>query len=260
MFLSIIIEYNDWFSLNKKLENIALKYQKEHERKDKNFSSSFEFVTYFLFIKSYYTFKTINFLVKRGYGFDAAILERSLIENLVDMIYISKDPITRSDKFLRWEAVETKKLGDSINNNPDWMSIPSIKKSIEETRNKVETDYNKYEGEFPEEFKGWSQKSITKRIKESHPSLEPVYSLLSNLVHPSVSAVRSYFKDFNNKKIISTIYPNKDYISEIVPSSHDIFFDCVGKFQEVFKIENSNLENIKKRKEKLIIQLDKKSS
>lgn len=247
MVLKIYLKYGNWLRLNDYLIRLVGNLLKTQKGK---FKDSFEFVIYFLFIKSYSTFKAINLLCGKGYGFDSAMLTRSLLENLVDMLYISKDQKERSGKFLYWEAIEKKTWMDVIENNSEWMAVPSIKKAVLDNKTKIINDYNQMKIFFPDERKGWSQKTITNRIKESRSTLLPLYNRLCCFTHPSTSTVGDYIKDFSGQKIFPYICPNEEFLYEIFPTSHDLFYEVLEKFNEVFKLKQENkLKQIKKKRE-----------
>jgi len=242
----LYFKYRDWFKAYNWLLRIAggleKKINKEEVKKD-----SFRFVVYFLFIRSYLTFEAINFNCRRGYGFDAGILSRALLENLVNLLYISKEPKGKSELFLKYEAIQKRKIMIAIENDEDWLKVKALKKGLLENKKRIEEDYNKMKYLYPD-LRNWSKKSIRQMIEETERVLIPTYSILSSLAHPSPYSISDYIEGIWDQKVIPQLYPNDKYLYEVLPTSYGLFYQVLEKFNEVFSLEQE--EKLKEAKAK----------
>lgn len=246
----LYFKYRDWFRAYNQLLRIAggleKKINKEEVKKD-----SFEFVVYFLFIRSYLTFEAINFNSRKGYDFDAGILSRTLLENLVNLLYISKDPKKRSELFLKYEAVQKKKIMNAIESDESWLNVEVLKKAVLDTKEKIEKDFNAIKHLYPD-LRNWSGKSIRQMIEDTGRVLIPTYSILCSLTHPSPYSIPDYIEGIWDKKIIPQLYPNDKYLYEVLPTSYNLFLQILQKFNEVFSLgQEKKLEEAKVKHDKI---------
>lgn len=247
----LYFKYKDWFRAYNWLLRLAggleKKINKEEVKKD-----SFEFIVYFLFIKSYLTFKTIRLVCRKGFGFDSGILCRALLENLVNILYISKDPKERAELFLKYEAVLKKREMNDVESDKDWLEKKGMRKSILDNKQKIEREYNLVKHLYTDLRKGWSQKSIREMIAETEKILIPVFSILCSLTHPSPYSITDYIEGIWDKEIIPQLYPNDKYLYEILPTSYNIFLQILQKFNEVFNLgQEKKLKEAKVKHDKI---------
>lgn len=251
--IKIYFKYKKWFNLYSLLLNIAKKFDRNLDKKEIK-KDCFKLVVYFFFVKSYITLRTIKIISKKGFGFDAAILSRTLLENLVNLLYIIKKPKNNSELFLKYEAIEKYKLMETIKQNPSWFKIKDIKKGILDNEQRIIKDYKNFRPLFLKESY-WSGKPITEMINEVEFSLRPVYMELSYLTHPSVSTLRDYLEKGETsflKEVFPNFCPTERYLFEILPTSCNMFLQVLEKFEKIFKLnQKEKLKSVKDKYENI---------
>jgi uncharacterized protein DUF5677 len=81
--------------------------------------TALEFVSIFLFPKTTKTFRALTVLCSSGYGEDAIILARCILENLICLTYIQKDESQhRVELFISYSEIDRKKKAEEIKDDP----------------------------------------------------------------------------------------------------------------------------------------------
>jgi hypothetical protein len=151
-----------------------------------------------LFNKSWRTFESIHLLCVNRFGQEAAILLRSFLEVVVNAIYISKAPSTRSILFAEYGYLEKMSFRRAVlefqNVNPKDEWVNRIVSSNDSEG--VESDKKEYErvkNNYPKR-NSWSGKSIKEMAIESGMHLHYIlYKMFCNVAHFSSMGTASYF-------------------------------------------------------------------
>ena len=114
---TILEKYKDQIELNSRLIDLVdTAFEEIHKKKiDFGGLNCFEGVLLVLFARCRKQFKAVQVLCGKGYGEDAGLILRSMINALIDISYIKTDPIRLSERYLRFDfIIRKKKLGITI--------------------------------------------------------------------------------------------------------------------------------------------------
>jgi|GEM_PF-3071241 len=128
--------------------------------------SNFQRAINFLFCRSYRLHWTILMLCQKGFGPEAGILLRSLMEQVVNMAWIGKEnPDERAKFFVDYFHVARKKLYDNYDEYAVFPNLTDAEKEWMESREEIERLYSEVESNYIKEDR-WAPKSIKGRAKE----------------------------------------------------------------------------------------------
>ena len=120
-------------------------------------------VAYIIFIKGFKTFQAAQLLCRSGYGSDALSLCASLFENIIDLLYIGKAPVRRALRYEQFEQVEKFYRARKI------LKKKRLPRGVRERYvgylRSLAPQVAKLLKYFPDDSKGWSQKSLFHRAK-----------------------------------------------------------------------------------------------
>ena len=241
-------KYKNWLDTSDYILKLAEKLAKIYKKRKARYKDEFEFITLFFFVKSFFTFRAVNILAKEKLGPDAAMLMRTLLENVAYLSYISEKPKKYSKDYLLYEIKEKKILKDILEKDAEWFK--RTEKVLREKGEEVLNYYEKLKGKYP--GYQWSGKSITELIKhipgKDKTTYGLIYSRLSALSHSYPSIIRCYIKDIPGG-IITDIQQNEGYLYETLPTISILFFMILDKFNNVFKLKQD--KKIKAAEKKL---------
>lgn len=231
---------------------------------------------YVLFAKSTKAFRAIQHLCNNGigYGEDAIILTRSLLENLITLAYISNPQSTdererRAKLFINWIIIDGNRLKDRLKDGDP------VKAQLEQNLKIMDPNgeiYKKAKRLFQEQccnicksgrrqnkwsWSGLSIKDMAEEVGLLEPYYNKVYWLYSQIVHPHPGGSSSYMKpNPSGEGVIICDTPNSGWIEEALFSS----FDCYRQILRVINnISNPSLNNrlaeIEKEYEDLVREL-----
>lgn len=187
-------------------------------------SHAFYYIVIASYIKAYKTTKSISMLLKNGFASDAQVLLRILIENFINLVYISRDPNRRSEMYFDSYLIWNKKMINILMNNKDLKKIGA--KIPLENREQIDKQYEeiirkrKAKLKIPlwkkifgftkkYNFKTWSGYSTEKMAKEV--GLESFYDLpyrlASEVVHGQDLYRHLKFVDNENFDILKGLIP-----------------------------------------------------
>ena len=239
--------------LNKELLDFV---EKEIKPKIKNLDSSLQDVTVFLLAKSTKSFRALNILCEKGFGEDAAIIARSILENLITLSYINKENSEeRAELFSGYAAInreekikELKEDKEDIDllseieikekeNKDDGIDV--VKDRIEKIRNK-ECQRIKNNSEYKTVKYSWSCLSIKDMAKETglyKIYYNQIYWLICQFSHPDSRSSKSYM--YKNKRGVMIIndFPNNLWVEESLVLGIDCYIRMLGIFSDVFNID-----------------------
>lgn len=141
------------------------------------------------------THQAVVLLAKSGYGEDAAILNRSLLNLLINARWIYKDPQERIPAYVDYDLVLKARLNRKIAENPTLLGkaqhlAPEFKRQqskLDEAKNEATQRHN-----FNRH--GWSGRTLRDMAAELGmiTDYDSGYTLTSELEHSSVGAVSDY--------------------------------------------------------------------
>jgi len=217
-------------------------------------STTFEKITVLFFAKSRKTYWATSVLAGKGFGEDAGILLRSLLENLIDLYWISIEPQERSKRFLDFASFTygegLKKLTEDKLYTHRGEQIPA--EIMEEALN----DYNKINKQLLKSFlkyRKWTpmgRREMAKEIdKTTHKNdflllYNKAYWLLSNTVHPNPFTLDDFIEPVGNKLALRT-QPSQRHIANWLILGFHLFLKIVDKVNEVHKLGvEENVKNL----------------
>ena len=197
----ISTSYKDLFSFNHQLKLLVDDYL---EREIRNIGPKDALVAFTL-AKSYKTHSAIMTLCERGYGEDASILNRTIFELLITLLYILKDPTDeRAYRYYAFDWVLREKMFKYAEQKPELLlqleqralrpkvgdvSIDEVKKMAEEVQRKY--SYKGY---------NWSDKSLGEMAEEvgRGGQYKTMYRLSSQYTHSHSRFMNDYVKRTKN--------------------------------------------------------------
>lgn len=229
--------------------------------------SSLNDISIFLFAKSTKTFRALFILCAERYGEDAAILARSLLENLINLAYIEKEESEhRAELFISHSVLDNKKKVDSIKNDPAFKKLDIERKfddrfggSLETIRKmqKEECEKVKKIGKYRIKKYSWSCLSIKDMAIETglkSPYYDKVYWLISQFSHPHVGSSKGYLYKDKTGFTINDL-PSKIWVEESLVLGFDCYSKMVHLINKLFKL---NLKSQIKLLEKEYLKIFKK--
>ena len=152
--------------------------------------TDFEWAITFLFYRAYKLYWTILILSQKGFGPEAAILVRSLMEHAVNMQWIAKDNHDKRAKlFLEYCHVARKKLYDNYDKYGVFPNLTDTEKQSMESGEEIEKRYEEVKQNYPNEWY-WAPNKIRTRAHDVGAAYDWdfYYWGFSFLAHPNASS------------------------------------------------------------------------
>ncbi|MCL5409688.1 MAG: DUF5677 domain-containing protein [Patescibacteria group bacterium] len=154
-------------------------------------------------------------LVKKGYGMDAMIVVRSMLNNLISckwiMYFKSK---TRAKRFIQYNTVLRKRFLAVALKYPEQKSH-FLKVLVDEKE--INSSYKKIEKKFKDRY-SWSDKKIWRMAKDVglNWDYDFIYNLASSLEHSDINSLNEYLAgiDHANKRFVFIGGPTPRYVME----------------------------------------------
>ena len=196
----MLIKYKSEFSLNQELLSVIDKaLDKIENRKIEFFRLElFKAIMLALFGKCRKQFKAIQLLCRKGYGEDACILTRSMLNILIDIEYILTDREVLAERYFRYEYVLKNKKIEVLKKHSKHGSIfPPKKPTISEEE--ILREVKKFKGDYGKNSGDWSGKTIKEKAMRARGFLPMAYDMAyrphSDLEHSNVASLHSYIKE-----------------------------------------------------------------
>lgn len=152
--------------------------------------SDFEWAITFLFYRSYKLYWTILLLCQKGFGPEAGILLRSLMEHTVNMDWIAKEGQDKGAKlFLDYFHVARKKLYNKYGKYKVLANLTDVQKQAMQSKEEIERRYHEVRANYADE-RFWAPIRITKRAHDVGAAYDWdfYYWGFSFLAHPNASS------------------------------------------------------------------------
>lgn len=232
------LKYKKLFEFNRRLRAVADKIM----IKGYPLSSDKAIFTAFCLGKAYKTHKAILMLCEKGYGQDAAMLTRSLIDLLITLLYILKDETDeRLLRYFNYDWILRKKMLDYVKSKPAIFKILEERKtnpktndgSVEEIEAKVKEVQDKYQY-----GRDWSDKNLREMAEEIGRGdlYATIYKLQSQVVHTAPRAMNEYVKHDGNEYAIISVGTDEQWVEEALVSGFDCFYNIVGEFDKLLRL------------------------
>lgn len=226
-------KYGPYFSVADELAEIA---REMAEDRPLMFHSAFDGLAAFFFAKSYKTFSAISTLCRRGFGEDAAVLSRGLVENATTLFFISLDRDERSNLYLEYEYVARNKYISMLEaaGAADFSSAGACA-----ARDKLRELYQSVKVNYPNENL-WSGKSVRQMAEEVGlmPHYLFAYKYFSDIAHGGPSTVGHVLEPGDSQGFIGIVFgPDEAFVAEALIWSCDLFWRVLAKNNEIFSID-----------------------
>jgi len=219
------------------------------------------------FGKGYKTHGAILILCEKGYGEDAAILSRSLLELSLSTVYIMEDTTGLAAKrYFEYDYILREKMYKYLVTKDD------LKKELEEKIESFEghnATIKEVQEKAAEVKLGYSKKELGrnnwsgKTVKEIASAVgredlfHTVYSLQCSLSHSDASVANNYYKEEEEVSFIE-IGSSENWISTTLVVSIDCFLGIIKTWNSTFKHGlDSKLEDFEDRYVKNVEILNK---
>ncbi len=185
-------------------------------------------------------------LIKSGFGIDAMIIVRSMINNLINMLWIAnKASKRRSTKFIDYHKVLRKEYLDKVKKNyPKESWFGGILKQEKE----ILESYKKVEYRFTNRYKGWSGFSIKERAEEvkKYFDYEIVYFLASSIEHSDIYASKDFIDENSNEQRIIHFKggPSTAWVMESAITSVKYLGEGIEFFIKTFRLDKALLKKL----------------
>ncbi|MDO8886819.1 DUF5677 domain-containing protein [Candidatus Oleimmundimicrobium sp.] len=237
-----------------------LKLADEWSEKEFEPTSAFERITILFFAKSRKTYWATRTLSIKGFGEDAGTLLRSLLENLIDLYWMSLDPQDRSKRFLDFASFMYREALKKLENDghQDVLVPLEIKEEILNNYQKIDERTLK---SF-QKYRKWSPKNRREMAKEIDKALvgdessrkneflflyDKAYWLLSNAAHPNPINSDDFIVPVKGKLTLRA-QPSKGHIATWLALSFHIFLKIIAKFNEIHELgEEQKIQNLKNK-------------
>lgn len=185
-------------------------------------------------------------LVKKGYGIDAMIIVRSMLNNLICCKWIiDSKPKTRTKRFIQYNTVLRKRFLDIAQKYPEQKQKSHFLKVLAEEK-EINSSYKKIEKRFSDKY-SWSGKKIYQMAEDvgSKWDYDFIYNLASSLEHSDVNSLNENLAgiDHSNKLFVFKGGPNPRYVMESGITSIKYMGESLEVFIKIFKLN----KNYKKR-------------
>jgi transcriptional regulator with XRE-family HTH domain len=230
-------KYGAYFKTNDKLLELADRMRKKPPGRDVGHMS--RATLNYLFGKSRDTYQSIQILCKTAFGRDALILVRSLLENLIIILYMFQDEEKTEERVKEWiqfDLRDRKILLDAIEKEPtDYFGVKD--KWVKE-KSEIRKSYK----QLPERIKkkqGWKYEQLARKVGLEAQYV--YYRYLSSLAHPTSTSAKGYMT-VEKDRVAIQVGPTSKSIPNALVFSHRYFLMLLNSVNSVFDLsEKQNL-------------------
>lgn len=204
--------------------------------------------------KGYKTHGAVLLLCKQGYGEDASILNRSLFDLLINLLFIKADKTDeRAYRYFCYDWILRKKMfnyaqGKQLIMDKIQERVNSPKPN-DTTINEVEEQAKLVQQKYNYSNSGWSDKTLFEMAKEvgRFDAYKTVYSLQCQLDHNASRSMNEYAKQDSEGGITFDIGQSENWVEESLVVAFDFYYSILVAFNSHFKAsfesKISDLEN-----------------
>ncbi len=189
--------------------------------------------------KAYKTSQAILLLAEQGYGEDAGLLARGLLNLTINAEWIHQDPKVRATAYVDYDWILRAKLGRKIIQNPSLLGaayqdkLPEVKK----TQAQLEAEAKRVQKAHGYDQHGWSGKTIRSMSEEVGllDAYDSAYTLLSNMEHSNSRSVNDYIVDGPQGYDID-VAPGPNYVRESLLTAHHLMLRVAKLADEILAL------------------------
>jgi hypothetical protein len=194
--------YKKQFDLNVSLYVRISDIVGERERRIE-LKSDFQRAINFLFLRSYRLHWTIIMMCQKGFGPEASILLRSLMEQVVNMAWIGQEkPDQRAKLFVDYFHVAKKKLYENYDKHGRFPHLTDVEKKLMESREEIEKLYDQVKSNYDDETR-WCPNHVRTRAEEvcSSYDWDFYYWYFSFFVHSNAASQLEFVRRLGTQDI-----------------------------------------------------------
>ena len=181
------------------LRDIAHRLTQKYQSSGKVPTDNKEMLVLLFLTKAQKTHAAIMLLCSDGYGQDAVVLSRSILELLITIKYILADSTDgRVDRYVSHDWVLRSELYENLKNREELAVIPTEK--IQEIKANADAAQKKY-GYKP--YGGWSDKTMYYMAKEigEESNFNICYGIQCSFSHSSARSMMEYMKESDGQYV-----------------------------------------------------------
>lgn len=196
--------------------------------------------------KLHTTYGAVIKLIGQDYGVDAAILTRSMLNNLINMIWIEKRASkNRTKRFIQYHMLIRKKYLDRVRKH--YGEHRAFAKVLSEEK-QILADYRKIKNKFPDKRKDWSGISISERAHEINfdYDYEVAYFLLSSIEHSDIYSSKEFIESIDPTQMVIKFKggPSDAWVKESAIIGTKYMGQGIELFIKVFKLDKKYLKKL----------------
>lgn len=185
------------------------------------------------------TYKAIYALLKDGYSQDAAILLRTLVENLISLRYILNDPQSSSVKAVRFVEYKWVIFRRYIMNKKQG--------ELDEHQALIISKFNEFKDKYNiTSDKGlltWSGRTIKDMASKVDDKLlaeyESMFRACSQFSHPSIISDREYVW-YQSQALVFSTNPSSEGVSQNMKRAVNYFYEFIKIFDQMYELNKRN--------------------
>ncbi|MFH1900846.1 MAG: DUF5677 domain-containing protein [Candidatus Omnitrophota bacterium] len=207
----------------------------------------FKGIVLVLFARCRKQFKAVQILCKEGYGEDACLILRSMINALIDISYIKTDPMKLAKRYVEFDWIAKKKKLNILNKYPssESVSLPSKKHGLSEKD--ILKEAKQFNEDFPDGSRrsDWSGLKIEEKARKAKNNTLMLYDMgyryYSDFDHSNIMSLSSHVDDSTTKgKFIVLSEPSEKQVQMNLSESFNIFVSLFDIYCETFELDYSN--------------------
>jgi len=182
-------------------------------------------VILFLAGKACKTYEAIVLLDERGFGQDAGVLTRSLLELAINVLWINEDLQSRAEMYRDYDAIVRLQADKTLARHPELLGTkgrPSAE-YLDATRSVREAEAARAKRKHGFTKNRWSSKTIQQMAKEVDldDHYEYAYRNLSNIEHSISSSSKAYVEKATGSYRLS-VGPSEAHVLETLATAYDL--------------------------------------
>jgi hypothetical protein len=184
-----------------------------------NLDSAHKQVTFVLLVKAWKTYQAIVLLARSGFGEDATVLTRSLLNLVINARWISQAPANRISAYVDYDSVLKARFNRKIVEDPRLVGRESRDPMAEFKNKQFELDAAAREATKRHGYNkkhGWSKKSIRDMANELGMTIDydSLYTLASDLDHSGIGSLDEYITVTPDGRIFVSGMPSQNWVRE----------------------------------------------
>ena len=199
--------------------------------------SDFQRTINFLFCRSSRLHWSILILCQKGFGPEAGILLRSLMEQVVNMAWIGKEnPDQRAKLFVDYDRVAKKMLYDNYDVHGVFPDLTDTQRELIQSREEVERAYVEVKGDYRQD-QYWAPKSIRSRAHEVGLEYDWnfYYWYYSFIAHSNAASQFEFVRPVGEKNLF-VVGPSKSMIRDVLHLNNKYILLAFDLWNKTFEL------------------------